>query len=114
VAVVATFTLLPGTTRGSGEANSVVLPGGATTVRLRLVLDGETYKQYRATLSTAESKELWRRVVSDLVSLKSASLTLSLPAKIFESGDYILELSGANQNGKWESVTDYSFRVVKK
>ena len=113
VATVTTFQLLPGMTRGEGGANSLVLPGRTTTVRLRLVLEGETYKQYRATLSTAEGKKLWGRVITKGISNKSASLTLMLPANLLNNGDYILELGGANQNGKWESVADYSFRVVK-
>jgi hypothetical protein len=112
--VVATFTLLPGMVRGESGANSIILPGGATEAHLRLVLDGETYKQYRATLSTAEGRKLWGRVITKGASNKSANPTLSLPAELLKSGDYVLDLSGANADGEWESVADYSFRVVRK
>jgi hypothetical protein len=112
--VVATYTLLPGTVRGEGGANSIVLPGGTTEVRLRLALEGVAYKKYRATLSTPEGAQLWSHLVTNRSSIKSDLLTLSLPTKLFKGSDYVLTVSGVNADGKWESVADYSFRVLKK
>lgn len=114
VPVVATFTLLPGVVRSERGAGPLVLPAGATEVRLRLTLEGATYRKYRATLSTPEGAKVWSRDVSKGPSMKSAHLTLSFPAELLKGGDYVLDLSGANAAGKWESVSDYSFRVVKK
>ncbi len=113
-AVVATFTLVPGMVRGENGAGSLILPDGTTDVRLRLTLESEDYKQYRAALSTAEGRKLWGRVITRGTSKKSDNLMLSLPANLLRSGDYVVELSGANSDGKWESVADYSFRVVRK
>jgi hypothetical protein len=112
--VVATFTLQPGMVRGESGSSPLALPGGATEVRLRLMLESGDYKQYRAALSTAEGRKLWGRVVTNRTSKKSEQLALSLPAELLKSGDYVLGLSGANADGKWESVADYSFRVVRK
>lgn len=112
--VVATFTLQPGMVRGESGSGPLTLSSGATEVRLRLLLEGGEYKQYRATLSTAEGRKLWGRVVTKGTSNKSASLMLSLPANLLKSGDYVIDLSGANDYGKWESDADYSFRVVNK
>jgi hypothetical protein len=112
--VIATFTLLPGMVRDESGTTPFVLPGSATEVRLQVMLEGEGYKQYRATLSTADGRKLWGRVVTKGASSKSGNLTLSLPADLLRNGDYVLDLSGANAYGKWESAADYSFRVVKK
>jgi hypothetical protein len=112
--VIATFTLVPGMVRGEGGAGALILPDAATEARLRLMLESEGYKQYRATLSTAEGRRVWSRVLTNGSSKKSAHLTLKLPADLLKSGDYVLDLSGANGGGNWESVADYSFRIVRK
>jgi hypothetical protein len=110
--VIATFTLSPGLVRDASGASSLALHAGATEVRLRLTLDDTTYKKYRALLSTPEGRKVWSRDVTVKRTLKFA-LTLSVPANLIKSGDYVLELSGANDGGGWESVADYSFRIVK-
>lgn len=112
--VIATFALLPGMVRSESGAGALVLPAGATEVRLRLTLEGEAYEKYRATLSTPEGRKIWSREVTNGRPMKSAHLTLSLPADLLKSGDYVLDLSGANAAGKWESVADYAFRIVQK
>jgi len=116
--VIATFTLLPGLVRGEG-AGALAVPAGATEVRLRLTLDAGPYQKYRATLSTPEGRKIWSQdvvpnVAKGRASTKSNLLTLGVPADLLKSGDYVLDLSGANATGKWESVADYSFRIVKK
>jgi hypothetical protein len=110
--VIAAFTLSPGLVRGASGANSLALRAGTKEVRLRLTLDDTTYKNYRALLSTPEGRKVWSRDVAGKRSSKSA-LTLTVPANLLKSGDYVLELSGANDGDGWESVADYSFRVVR-
>ena len=112
--VFAIFTLTPGLVRGESGADSLVLRTVVTEVRLRLTLEGEPYEKYRATVSTPEGTSVWSGELSSGSSKKSSLLTPSLPAKLFKNGDYVLALSGANAPGKWESVADYSFRIVKK
>jgi hypothetical protein len=112
--VIATFTLLPGLVRSESGVGPLVLPPGATEVRLRLALEGEAYEKYRVTLSTPEGRRVWGRDLTKGQSMKSAHLTLTIPAELLKGGDYVVDLSGANAAGKWESVADYAFRVVKK
>ena len=112
--VFATFTLTPGLVRGEGIAEPLVLRAVATDIRLRLTLEGEPFEKYRATISTPEGTRVWSGQLGNGSSIKSSLLTLSLPARLFKNGDYVLDLSGANAPGKWESVADYSFRIVKK
>jgi hypothetical protein len=112
--VIATFTLLPGTLRSESNAGALVMPAEANKVQLRLTLDGDAYKKYRATLSTPEGRKLWSRDVTKSSSQQSPYLILSLPANLLKSGDYVLDLSGTDANSDWESVADYIFRVIKK
>ena len=112
--VVATFTLVPGLVRGENGAGALALPAGATEVRLRLTLEGERYKKYRATLSTPEGRTVWSIEVTNGPSMKSTHLTASIPADLLKNGDYVLDLSGAKAAGGWESVADYAFRFVKE
>lgn len=112
--VLATFTLTPGLVRGAGGAEPLVLRAVVTDIRLRLTLDSEPYEKYRATISTPEGTRVWSGQLSNGASIKSSLLTLSLPANLFKNGDYVLDLSGANTPTDWESVADYSFRIVKK
>jgi hypothetical protein len=112
--VIATFTLVPGLVRGENGAGALALPAGATEVRLRLTLEGERYQKYRATLSTPEGRTVWSIEVTNGPSMKSTHLTASIPADLLKNGDYVLDLSGAKPAGGWESVADYSFRIVKK
>jgi cell division septation protein DedD len=113
---VVALTLLPGLARGESSAQ-LILPDAATEVRLRLGMDGETYKKYRATLSTPEGRKVWSRVLTHKPATEPGRLTLSLPADLLKSGDYVLEIGGANADGGdvvWESVADYAFRVLRK
>lgn len=111
--MVATFTLMPGTVRGESSAQ-LNLSARATEIHLQLGMDGDVYKKYRATLSTPEGRKVWSGGVANKPSMKSAYITLSFPANLLKSGDYLLEIGGANADGLWKSVADYSFRVVKK
>lgn len=114
IPVVATFTLLPGAVRSEGNVSPLVLPASANKVRLRLMLESDDYERYRATLSTPEGSRLWVGIIADKNSNNSAYLKLNLPAKLLKPGDYVLSLGGANSDRQWESVTDYSFRIVRK
>ncbi len=112
--VLATFTLTPGLVRSESGSGPLVLRAVVTEVRLRLTLEGEPYEKYRATISTPEGTRVWSGELSEGSLKKSTLLTLNLPARVFKNGDYVIDLSGANAPGKWESVADYSFRIVKK
>jgi hypothetical protein len=111
--VVSTFTLLPGVVRGQ-SGTQLVLPAGLSAVRLYLRLDGESAKKYRVTLSTPEGRKVWSRDMTGNSSSRSAQLSLTLPANILNNGDYVIEIGTATVAGGWQTVADYSFRVLRK
>lgn len=110
---VAVFTLLPGMVRG-GAGAQLVLPAGATEVRLNLTFEGEGFLRYRLNLSTPEGKTILTRDQRGSSTGRVNQLTFAVPAGSLDNGDYVLELSGSNLNDNWENVADYTFRIVKK
>ncbi|MEO6390625.1 MAG: hypothetical protein ABIP75_02165 [Pyrinomonadaceae bacterium] len=110
---VAGFTLLPGMVRG-GAGVQLVVPAGTTEVRLTLSLEGADFPKYRINLSTPEGKRILTRDLRASSTGKTNQLTFGIPAGSLDNGDYVLELSGANTKDAWESVADYTFRIVKK
>jgi hypothetical protein len=110
-AVFATITLTPGALRDGAAIGNLVMPPGATQVRLRLELEGDDYQSYRAAISTPEGRRVWNGVARKDRAGNAQSVTLTLPAAALKRGDYIVELSGADAGGRSEPAAQYSFRV---
>lgn len=112
------FALTPGQVRGGG-ANTIIVPGSATSITFQLNLEGNadaSYENYRAVIETADGKQV-RRMELGKPLLPPGTLHIELPpvpASDLPPGDYILLLSGQRPNGSFEGVADYSFRVVRK
>jgi hypothetical protein len=108
-----TFRLNSGTARGVGEQQeTLVVPSGASRVRLQLILDRNEYKAYEAVLQTAEGSEILR--AADLHSRSTregAVVAWRLPARSLPAGDYVIQLSGRLASGSLEDVDSFSFRV---
>lgn len=110
---VASFVLTPGLVRGGG-GTTLRVPRGASTVALRLNVEGESYESYRAVIETAGGQRVW---AADFNRPRRAGGSLALPpvpARDLPPADYVLLLSGKRQGGEFESVADYSFRVLKE
>jgi len=110
---VASFVLTPGVARGGGGA-TLRVPLQASSVALRLNVEADTHTSYHALIQTVDGREVWR---ADSVAPPAAGSTLALPAlpaRVLPAGDYILLLSGKRQDGTFEGVADYSFRVLRR
>jgi hypothetical protein len=110
---VASFVLTPGVVRGGGAA-TLQVPRQASSIALRLNVEADTHPGYRAVIQTAEGREVWR---ADSVAPPAAGAALALPAlpaRALPAGDYVLLLSGRRQDGTFEGVADYSFRVLRR
>jgi len=108
------LTLTPGLTReASASARTLLIPRGARSARLTLEREQNGYATYRAALVTAAGRRVW---TGDRLrkSASGGALVLTLPAALLAEGDYVLELGGAAPSGDFESVADYSFRVLRK
>lgn len=108
--IVASFVLSP-PLRGTGNLPSVSFSKNTTLIKMSLKLEGDDYKTYRVALVDESNRQLWQSG-----NLKSAndSITAGFPAKLLKSGVYSLVLSGFNESGEAEIISNYSFRSVVK
>lgn len=112
--VVSMF-LAPELGRGEGKSNRVNISNRIDRLRLKLEVDGDGYKKYRAEVQTAEGKGI---LSSDNLKLKASRrgnvVEVELAAKRITEGDYIIVLSGATGDGDYEKISAYHFRVTKR
>jgi len=112
--VVASFVLTPGLLRDSGASKTLVIPQNAAQVSFQLPLEQGTvtdYKSYRASITLADGKKIWSGSVRKS---PGETLQLALPARLFEPGDYILELRGTTSARTSEAVAEYAFRIGRR
>jgi hypothetical protein len=69
-------------------------------------------KSYRATLTSAGNRLIWRK--DNLVLDSGETLNLGFNARLFKAGDYLLTLEGLTTQGRYIPAGRYSFRVIKK
>lgn len=108
-----TLTLSPVTLRGGGDLPAVVLPTRADILQLLLVLPTGEYKNYRVVLQ--KSGDARRFTVDDLAAGTTGSgkaVVLKIPTNYLSRGDYMLELSGSNAEGRFEPAGGYIFHVT--
>lgn len=115
-ATVATFILLPGTPRSSGERTKLVIPHGRQLVRLKLELeehDAVSYQSFAAELSHANSERAWG---SGTLSLqRNRTLMLSIPVSSLPAADYDLTLRGRAARGRtFETLGYYYLTIVRE
>jgi hypothetical protein len=78
-----------------------------------LTLPAPGYQSYRAELLTSERNNIWtgdgllRDAASD-----SKLLSLTIPAGLLKHDDYQVKLSGRRDDGTYEGVANYVFRVL--
>jgi hypothetical protein len=112
---VVSFALEPELVRDIQESKKLRIPPNARSVRLRLELDADEYARYRAVLRTSEGKEVWSQSGLTASAAKSArSVSVSMPAHVLASGEYVLTLSGVAAGGHIEEAADYIFAVEKR
>ncbi|MBI3950501.1 MAG: hypothetical protein HY314_08615 [Acidobacteria bacterium] len=110
---IVSFELSPHLTRESGERAKLAIPRGARSVRIRLSLEeGDEYPSYRAVLSDAEEKEIWRWDRLQPTN-RGTAVVVRLPARLLTAGDYTLTLMGVTAGGE-EIVNYYDFGVMKR
>ncbi|HEX5732522.1 MAG TPA: hypothetical protein VF131_06780 [Blastocatellia bacterium] len=107
--------LAPELHRGGEAPRVAYLSKGSNRLRLKMVVEGERYKMYRAEVRTAEGVEILR---SDELKAKASRnqmiVEIELAAGRIAQGDYMIALSGAAGDGGYEKISTYHFRVVRR
>lgn len=107
--------LAPGLTRGDQETKQITVPADTSNVQLQLRLSNVgAYQSYRAILQTADGREVSSQDGLHPDPASNDRMTCSLPANLLTPTDYSLKLSGLNQQGEYEDVARYYFRVTNK
>jgi hypothetical protein len=112
--VFATITLAPGSVRDGAEGSNLSVPRAATHLSVRLQLEEDNYRNYRATISTPEGRRVWAGAARKDRATNAHSVTVALPAATLPRGDYVVELSGVVAGGRREPAAAYSFRVTRQ
>jgi hypothetical protein len=105
------FVLTGGLVRDGGTVQTLQIPAGTETVRLTLPIS-DSYVSYRVVIQTPDGKTVWRGDAAPTVP-GAKSLLVTVPARAFVSGDYILSVTGVTASGRSETAADFSFRVKK-
>lgn len=104
------FVLTPGTERAAARQPRLVVPQTAEEVRLEVRLEVTGLRDYEVVLQTIEGKQVWRM---SGVAAQKGTLNLTVPAKLFQTADYILTASGTKPGGTREIAGEYSLSVRK-
>jgi anti-sigma factor RsiW len=112
---VASLVLFPGNIRAGSKRANLVVPPTAHLVRLQLGLEpGDEYQHYRVELHTQDGSAVWsRNDLSARPARGGPTIVVTLPAKVFNTGQYELAIKGIN-NGKSDDIAFYTFDVQKR
>ena len=106
------LSLDPGRTRDSGQSSIIEIPLSARWLRLRMSLEQDRYRSYRATLQTDEGVQVWKRDHLLRRRLKADKMVEAvLPANLLVPGDYSVLLSPTTGR---ERIGTYYFTVVRQ
>jgi anti-sigma-K factor RskA len=108
--------LMPGQIRSGSVIKKLRIPPGTKQLRIQLdVRSDQEYETYRATLETAEGREIFSLDRLKIVKTNSTRI-ISFPAgaKLFLPGDYMITLAGLAADKSYEEVGDYYFTILKK
>jgi hypothetical protein len=107
--------VLPPPTRTVAPIPTVVVPVGADRVRFELRLESNDFPEYRVGLKNlASGQVLWR---SDWVAASASSdrtaVLVDVPANLFGTQHYSLELTGRGAGGRAETIGSYTVRTAQ-
>lgn len=99
-----------------GPPATLRIPSGTPKVQIRLNLKEQDYASYSVALRAIAGSEIFGRqgLRPKLTAARGRQLVLTLPARQFATGDYMLTLKGVSQSGEIEDVSKSIFRVEKR
>jgi hypothetical protein len=106
---------LPPPLRAVAAMRAVVIPAGADHLRFELRLESDDFPEYRVALrNLATSQVLWR---SDWGAASAradrASVFVVVPAALFGTERYSLDLAGRASGGRAEMIGSYTIRTAQ-
>jgi hypothetical protein len=104
--------LLP-PTRGAGQIPTLLVPPRTSLVVLVLALETDDFSTYRVVLrDPAANQILWRSTnLQPTSGAENKLISISFPARLLRSQNYVIELSGVSAKGVPELTTSYTFHA---
>jgi hypothetical protein len=91
--------------------NRIKLSPKSKLVILLLELERDpSLRSYRAAISTADGRNIWRE--SNLRALSNDSLALRLDSGLFKPGNYLLTLEGLTTQNRYVLIAKYTFGAL--
>jgi len=84
-----------------------------TSKLIILLLESEPdpgLRYYRAAISTADGRNIWRE--SNLSAISNDALALSFNSSLFKPGNYLLTLEGLTTQNRYVMIAQYTFGVL--
>ncbi|HSE31095.1 MAG TPA: hypothetical protein VLA93_05930 [Pyrinomonadaceae bacterium] len=108
------LSLSPGGTRSLGGGSTIRMQPATTDVVFTLEVQDPDYSTYRAIILTPNNTSVFASTQLRLKRSPSGpTVTLRVPAKNLQAGDYSIRLDGRTASGTTETVGDYQFRVLR-
>jgi hypothetical protein len=102
--------LRPGLNRDLAPVPELAVPADAVLVRLVLALDDVAPGSYRASLQTAEGREVWSRARLRATGERAArTVRLTVPTDSLQPGHHVVVLAADGQPSS--PLAEYVFRV---
>lgn len=114
---VVALVLPTGVTRSGADQRPLIVPAGATLVRLQVDIPGDRHSgRLHAVLRTPETTNIWSQdvVLPERAAARTARLSVPIPSPVLPDGDYILTVQTYLPNGDREDLTSRAFRVVRR
>jgi hypothetical protein len=112
---LAVLTLHADISRSSGTQNNLILFPGTRFVRLHLGLEQYDSPTFGASLETPDKTVVWQaKALAVRAGQPEAFVDVTLPAKLLQSGDYIVNLTAEAPSGRSEIVNSYIFQVSRR
>jgi hypothetical protein len=93
----------------------LVIPKGTEHVRVQLAVKDNDYSSYQIVLRAVAGPEIFKgQNLKPRIAKSGAVFSLSVAPSKLATGDYMLTLRGALQNGELEDVSKSLFRIEKK
>ncbi|HEU0185940.1 MAG TPA: hypothetical protein VFS27_11540 [Blastocatellia bacterium] len=109
---ILSFLLTTGQARIIGSnLQQITIPPGTDLLRLRMKLDKDDSRRFRAAIRAVGGPQVWSR---RSIESRSGAITVYVPTNKLPVNDYILTLSVKTPTGETEEIKNYSFRVLKK
>ena len=108
---IASLFLFPAS-RSSETKHELKLDAGTSTVRLKLVVEVTTYREFLVEIRNERDQVITHPKVHAPRSGKI--LTLTMPTTGLSSGRYSVQLSGISPGGTSEPVANYNFRITTR